>query len=350
MAIIKISIAEFISLQQNAVVIDVRSPLEFAKAHIPNAISVSLFTDEERAVVGTAYKKEGRQKAIKIGLTYYGNKMLPIVEKVEQILQEKKLTNTYPLIIHCWRGGMRSAAVAWLLDLYGFKIYTIVGGYKAYRKWVQLQFEKQYPLLVLGGYTGSGKTSILKALEAKNKSIIDLENLACHKGSAFGKLGMPDQPTQEMFENNLATALHELYTIKTPLIIWVEAESQRIGNVIIPNMLNAQIRNSRVIFIDIPFSERLQNIVAEYGIYDTQDLIDATKRIEKRLGGLETKNAINFLIEKDIKSCFEILLKYYDKWYIKSTENRDNPTQQIQQVVLPTTNAEANAKQLLELI
>ncbi|WP_323823994.1 rhodanese-like domain-containing protein, partial [Pseudomonas aeruginosa] len=172
-------------LAESHPVLDVRSPGEFEHAHIPGAYSLPLFTDEERKVVGTAYKKESREKAIKIGLKYFGKKMVKMVEEVENLQSSIKNLNNHSstvdktVLVHCWRGGMRSAGVAWLLDLYGFKVYSLVGGYKQYRKWVLEQFQKDYPITIIGGYTGSGKTELLSALAAKGTAIIDLEAIAC---------------------------------------------------------------------------------------------------------------------------------------------------------------------------
>jgi tRNA 2-selenouridine synthase len=213
---------------------------------------------------------------------------------------------------------MRSGAVAWLLDLYGFKVLQLIGGYKAYRNWALLQFEKAYPLKVLGGYTGSGKTEILLELKRRNKTVIDLEGLAHHKGSSFGALGQETQPSQEMFENKLAHALSSIEFIEEG--IWIEDESQRIGLVMIPLSFFTLLRNSVCYFIEIPFEERLNFITTGYGKFDKDSLMSATLRIQKRLGGLETKNAINHIIEGNIKDAFHILLKYYDKWYEKNTQ------------------------------
>ena len=191
MAIQKLTIEEFLKLSKQYPVLDVRSPGEYSHAHIPGAYSLPLFTNEERKVVGTAYKQQSREAAIKIGLDYFGVKMKKMVEEVEKIvcslkfvvedtpLQESQTANHKPqstniILVHCWRGGMRSAGVAWLLDLYGFKVYTLVGGYKAYRKWVLAQFEKEYNLKIIGGYTGSGKTLVLHELIKQNKTVIDL--------------------------------------------------------------------------------------------------------------------------------------------------------------------------------
>ena len=327
MPIQKLLIQDFLQLAQHNPVFDVRSPGEYNHAHIPGAYSLPLFTDEERAVVGTTYKQQSRQKAIKTGLDYFGPKMKNIVEDVEKIIASISQSTGKPpsggLGVHCWRGGMRSAGVAWLLDLYGFKVYTLVGGYKAYRKWVREQFEKEYPFKIIGGYTGSGKTLVLQHL-AQQHATIDLEALANHKGSAFGAMG--PQPTQEMFENLLANALGQQQTINNkPQTIWLEDESQRIGNLQIPMPLWNTMRKSPVYFLDIPFEERLDYITEEYSKVEKEKLVNSIIRIQKRLGGLETKNAINYLLEDNHKESFRILLRYYDKWYLKGLYNRENP-------------------------
>jgi tRNA 2-selenouridine synthase len=333
MAVQKITIEQFLELSSQYLVLDVRSPGEYQHAHIPGAYSLPLFTDEERKVVGTAYKQQSRQEAIKIGLDYFGMKMRKMVEEVERLIAERmkqagKQTHagnepTNNVLVHCWRGGMRSAGVAWLLDLYGFKVYTLVGGYKVYRKWVRDQFEKPCQLMIVGGYTGSGKTEVLHQLKKENLQVIDLEALAHHKGSAFGALGEPAQPTQEMFENLLAQDLSCLErSVKGN--IFIEDESQRIGLLKLPDPFWATMRKSNICFLDIPFEERLNYLTAEYGNYEKEKLVNAIIRIQKRLGGLETKTAIGYLVEDNYKECFRILLKYYDKWYAKGLYNRDN--------------------------
>lgn len=345
MAIQKIHIDEFLQLAKTNLLLDVRSPGEYQHAHMPGAKSLPLFTDEERKVVGTAYKQQSRQTAIKIGLDYYGGKMRTMVETVEGLLANNKVKNKpgeenselkNTVLVHCWRGGMRSAGVAWLLDLYGFKVYSLAGGYKKYREWARGQFEKDYALNIIGGYTGSGKTLVLEQLKSEGKAVIDLENIAHHKGSAFGALGEAPQPSQEMFENLLATELYEIaistcqgFTEKSEnvderKIIYVEDESQRIGQINLPNSFWKQMRESPISFLNIPFEERLNFLTEEYGKFDKEKLVNAVMRIQKRLGGLETKNAINYLLENNHKECFRILLKYYDKWYDKGLRNRDN--------------------------
>jgi len=345
MPVQKLPIADFLNLSQTSLLIDVRSPSEYAHAHIAKAINIPLFTDDERKIVGTNYKQQSRENAIKIGLDYFGPKMRSIVEQLEKIVAEKNKSDK-TILVHCWRGGMRSAGVAWLLDLYGFKVYTLIGGYKAYRGFIAEQFERQYNINIIGGYTGSGKTYLLQALSKYKKNIIDLEGMANHKGSALGGIDMPAQPTQEMFENLLGTALSKINN----QLVFIEDESQRIGNMILPNSFWATMRHSNVLFLNIPFEERLNFLVNEYGKLPTKELVAATMRIQKRLGGLETKNCINYLLENNIKEAFRILLTYYDKHYLKGLYNRENANDLIKLIEAKSVNANDNAALIFKTI
>jgi tRNA 2-selenouridine synthase len=334
LAIEKVHIDKFLELSSDYPVLDVRSPAEYKYAHIPDAISFPLFTDEERKVIGTAYKQQSRQEAIKIGLD----------EQAEAIANSKPRT----LLVHCWRGGMRSAAVAWLLDLYGFKVYTLSGGYKKFRHWVLDTFTLPLQLYILGGFTGAGKTKVLKELEKHGETVIDLESLANHKGSAFGNIGMPQQPSQEMFENMLASKLREGFDELGTSGIWLEDESQRIGQVNIPQQLWQIMRSSPIYFLDIGFEERLNYLEKEYGVLDKQRMAEAIERIRKRLGGLETKTSIQLLDENRIRDSFEILLKYYDKCYNKGLNQRDNLDNLLNKISADRVDAAVNAKKILK--
>lgn len=361
----RVAINEFLAECKNALVIDVRSPAEYNHAHLPGAISLPLFTNEERAVVGTKYKQVSRKDAIKVGLDYFGPKMRLMVEEVEKWIEKmnrrtgeqgisndegkgnsisnlehgtinsKLQTPNAKLFLYCWRGGMRSGAVAWLLNLYGFDVTVLAGGYKGFRHWVLQTNAYPYRLKLVGGYTGSGKTALLKTLAQRGEPIVDLEALAQHKGSAFGNIGMPQQPSQEMFENNLAWTLADQPAKANgtspeengdalPETIWLEDESQRIGQVNIPQPFWKNMRQSPVYFLDIPFEERLQNILADYGNLDRERMMAAIQRIAKRLGPLETKSALQFLQEGAVEESFRILLHYYDKHYRKGLYNRED--------------------------
>lgn len=343
----KINTSEFLNLAVNHPVFDVRSPGEYLHAHIPGAFNLPLFSDEERKVVGTAYKQEGKQPAIKYGLEFFGPKMITLIDDVKDVL---KKSSSSTILLHCWRGGMRSAAVAWLMDLYGFDVYLLEGGYKAYRQHVLAVFDLPLRMQIIGGYTGSNKTGMLHQLKQIGYEVIDLEHIALHKGSAFGGIDMEPQPTQEMFENKLAGIINQIHLLQEnneATDCWIEDESQRLGKLHIPHPFWNSMRQKTVYFLDIPFEERLKHIITCYGILDKEKLITAVIRIRKRLGPLESKNCINFLLEDNIPDAFRILLQYYDKTYRKSLQNRENPDAQIQTIGLESIDAIDNTQKLL---
>lgn len=343
MAFQPISIVEFLRLAALHPVLDVRSPGEYHHAHIPGAISLPLFDDEERKIVGTAYKQKSREVAIKIGLEFFGGKMRSIVEHVEHITEQ---CSDKTVLVHCWRGGMRSGAIAWLLDLYGFQVYTLQGGYKAFRNWVLQQFEKQYKLRILSGYTGSGKTEILHEMEKLGERILDLEGIAGHRGSAFGALGLPKQGSTEQFENKLALRLNELAQSEDQRPIWTESESSRIGDIYINHLFFDQMKHAEHVHIEVPLEARLKFIVEEYGGFDKEGLKAATLRIQKRLGHQEMRQVLDFLDQGDIYHAFEILILYYDRFYKKSTMFNSS----FIEIELAETDPKRNAKIILQKI
>ncbi|MEO6683316.1 MAG: tRNA 2-selenouridine(34) synthase MnmH [Ginsengibacter sp.] len=334
MPIEKTDIETFLKLSKEFPVLDVRSPGEFIHAHFPDAHSVPLFTDVQRKIIGTAYKKQSRKIAVEIGINYFSERMKSIqkeVIKITEARREKKTENSEAtsrqpaFLLYCWRGGMRSETVAWLLSLYGYDIYVLKGGYKTFRRWTLKQFEKEYQFKILGGYTGSGKTEVLKEIKKEGASVVDLEGLANHRGSSFGSLGQYAQPSQEMFENLLALELSRQVNghSVSEKTIWLEDESRHIGSVGFPQTFWKQMQNSPLYFIDIPFQERLNYIVNNYGNFDKEELTTCILNIQKRLGGLETKNALQFLGEGNVKGCFEILIRYYDKLYQNGLVKRE---------------------------
>ena len=305
---------EFIQHSQSLPIIDVRSPAEYGHAHIPNAINVPLFSNEERALVGTLYKKSGRDAAVLLGLEIVGSKLADFVRRAKKIAPQKEV------LVHCWRGGMRSGSFAWLLKTAGFSVNILEGGYKAYRNLVLDGLAVPHQFIILGGKTGSGKTDILKEIEKRGEQIIDLEALAHHKGSTFGAIGQLPQPSTEQFENLLYQKVRTLDTTKR---IWLEDESRNVGSCYIPQSFYNLMRASKVTFIDVPKHTRIERLVREYAFCEPQLLVDATERIKKRLGGQHHKAALDALAIQDYAAVADMMLTYYDKAYLYGLSQRD---------------------------
>ena len=325
------------ALELQLPIIDVRSPLEHEKGHIPGAKNIALFNNEERAHIGTVYKQQSKEQAIELGYTYVNPK------RDRFILDAAKVAPDGSVIIHCWRGGMRSQSFAEHLMDNGFKkVHVIEGGYKAYRNEVLDYFKTSLPLEIIGGYTGSGKTEILHELKKLGEQVIDLEGLAHHKGSAFGGIGQGEQPTTEQFQNNLFTEFSKLDLNKT---IWLEDESQNIGKAILPTLLFKQMRKADVLFLEIPKEERAKHLVSGYANFDDTLLGDSINRISKRLGGLRTQQALDFLAKKKFYEVALITLKYYDKYYLLGLQKKS--ALRIRKLKLASTNHHRNAKEIM---
>ena len=308
-----LSIHDLLNLPEKVQVLDVRTPAEFEHGHIPGAFNLPLFSNEERVQVGTTYKQVGREQAILLGFDLTGAKWSGFIKQALAIAPGKKIA------VHCWRGGMRSGAMAWALDLYGFEVYLLKGGYKHYRRWVRQQFENAYHLIVLGGMTGSGKTKILHQLRSAGEQIIDLEALAQHQGSSFGTMNKMVQPSQEQFENNLAS---DLMGLDDTRIIWVEDESITIGKRIIPNAIWYQMRAAKMIDLQVNREQRVTWLVQDYGCLNKDFLIECTERIGKRLGPEQTKQAVLAIAENRMEDFIRLVLVYYDKTYRTSLAKR----------------------------
>lgn len=309
----KVNTHQFLELSKNIPILDVRSPLEYAQGHIPGAISFPLFDNPERALIGTLYKNSGREAAILRGFEIVGPKLATFLKKATSLASHKQLN------VHCWRGGMRSGHMAWLFSQGGLTVNLLEGGYKAYRRYIREQFSCQGKLVILGGMTGSGKSEILRDLEERGEQFLDLERLANHKGSAFGALGQEMQPTNEQFENDIASKWLQ-FDFSRP--VWIEDESRSIGTVSIPDPLFHRMFSAPIVMVHLDRSIRIKRLVEEYGSFDESLLAQSLHKISEKLGGGREKIALSYLSAKDLTKVAEITLDYYDKAYTHAIKRK----------------------------
>ena len=304
-------------LEARGPLLDVRSPAEFAQGHIPGATNLPLFSNEERAAVGTAYKQQGRQEAVALGLERVGPRLAELGISLRRAMAGREPGAV--LRLHCWRGGMRSGSVAWLAGVFDLPVLLLEGGYKRYRRWALELFEQSWPLRVLAGRTGTGKTDLLLALAAQGGAMVDLEGLAHHRGSSFGGLGLPPQPSSEHYENRLALAL---WNLRSAAEIWLEAESAQVGRCRIPAGLWAQMKSAPAVEICRPMQERLDRLVAVYGHQGQEPLREATERIGRRLGPQRTAAALEAIACENWSEACRQMLDYYDRCYDHEVDQR----------------------------
>lgn len=301
---------DFLNSAQQGVIIDVRTPAEFELGHIVGAVNIPLFTNEERAVVGTIYKRTGHDQAVEKGLEFVGMRLADLVRQAKQVSAGR------PLFLYCWRGGMRSASVAWLFSTAGLEVTLLKGGYKAYRgSFEQILESAPFNMILVSGATGCGKTELLHRIEEYGEQVLDLEGIANHKGSVFGGFGQEPQPTTEHFINLLHTRIRQCDLSKP---IWCESESMLIGHVFLPQGLYNRMRQGIIVEVTMDIEQRLDRLVIEYGSFSTEMLIHSFTKIQKRLGNDKTQHAIAALNQGDVRAAARIALGYYDKAYAKS--------------------------------
>lgn len=306
---------DFLSLRRELPVADVRSEGEYQQGHIPEAVNIPILNDAERVVVGTAYKQVGQLAAIKEAFRLVGPRMVDIVTSAET------LALGHELIVHCWRGGMRSGNFCQFAGMMRIKTHQLAGGYKTYRRAAIESFGRDLPFIVLSGNTGSGKSEILRGLRNQGEQIIDLETLASHKGSVFGGLQMPPQPTTEQFQNTLFESILALDPSRR---IWVEDESLAIGRVYLPEAFWMTMSKSPVVEINMDRQSRVQRLMAEYATADRGEFIAAMEKISKRLGGQHLIAARSYVLADDMAAAIAILLTYYDKAYANGLRDKQN--------------------------
>ncbi len=311
----------------NGPLIDVRSPSEYYKGHMPNSINIPLFDNDERAIIGKVYKNNGREIAVKKGLTFVERKIETILNSIFECIENHKYTNHQNKLedsfirIYCARGGMRSLSIGWLLGKFKYNIIVLRDGYKNYRRWIINSFSNKYNLIVIGGKTGTGKTKLLKLLEKNGYQTVDLEGFASHRGSTFGGLGMKEQPTNEHFENMIG---EKLSSFKKNYPIFVEAESANIGKCKIPHELFNQMKSSKRIEIIRSESNRIDELISTYSIFKQNELEDSILRIKKRLGPQRTKIALKSIRERKWDMVCKTVLEYYDKCYEYEKIGKEN--------------------------
>lgn len=306
---------EFLKLRETLPVVDVRSEGEFAEGHIRSAINIPILNNSERVAVGTDYKQKGQAEAIRTGFRLVGPRLLDIID------QAKAITEKNEMIVHCWRGGMRSGNFCQFVGMAGMKTHQLKGGYKAYRQEALQSFKTPIKFVVLAGSTGGGKTEILQALANAGEQVIDLEQLASHKGSVFGGLMQKPQPTTEQFQNDL---FEKILTLDPGKRVWIEDESVAVGKIFLPLDFWQTMGRSPVVALSVEKDIRIQRLVNEYGSADKNEFLEAMTGITKKLGGQHFKAAKEKLLENDMAAVMDILLTYYDKAYRNGLEKKKN--------------------------
>lgn len=297
----------------NPLFIDLRSPVEYEAAHIPGALNIPLFEDDERALVGTIYRENSPESAIDEGFSLAAPKLPGIYRRI------KELSSKYNIVLYCWRGGMRSQAISQVLTMLGSNHYRLEGGFKSFRQYVLEFFSKPLTqeIVVLHGLTGVGKTDYLNRLRMEGLPALDLEGLAHNRGSVFGHIGMGRPTTQKQFDGELFFFCRKFRDWPR---IMVECESKRIGNVVLPETIFAAMERGRRVLLYDSMENRINRLIAAYALEENPDNLRALRasveRLQKHLGRRKTEDLLEALRERDYpRAVYTLLIDYYDPLY-----------------------------------
>lgn len=316
-----LSVERFLENRERYFVVDVRSPGEYVKAHIPGAQNIPLFTDEERALVGTAYWKEGTDRAKLVGLSIVSPRLPRMVETILEAAAGREV------VLYCWRGGMRSRSVISIMEALGFPAWQLIGGYKAFRRQVVKYFHNtrlNIPVFVLNGLTGVGKTRMIQTLLGMGAPALDLEGIANHRGSAFGAVGLGEPRSQKDFDALLFLALSDLKD--APYLI-VEGEGKRIGPVIVPDFLYEAMRQGPHILLETSLAIRVRRILQEYygQLDNTEALVQAVLSLQKKMGREACEALAAQIRQGDLEAAARTLCTdYYDLYYRDSKQKKSH--------------------------
>ncbi|SHJ53881.1 tRNA 2-selenouridine synthase [Dethiosulfatibacter aminovorans DSM 17477] len=303
---------------ENAIFIDVRTEMEYEESHIPNSINIPLFTNEERKEIGTAYKQESVDQARRLGVKYASRKMNETFEK----LLELRGDHNQRLVAYCARGGYRSTFFSTAFSSIGISVLKMKGGYKAYRKYVMETlpiYNDEVEYIVVHGNTGTGKTDILKNLREKGLDVLDLEGAANHRGSLLGSIGLGECKSQKQFESNI---LEQMSAFKTDHV-YVEAESRRIGKVMVPKYIHEKMRDGKHIFVSGDIDYRVGIIKKDYIARENwkEESMEALDTLLKYMDKSRVAELKDSLEKGDVDGVIKkLMLEYYDPMYMNKSD------------------------------
>jgi tRNA 2-selenouridine synthase len=314
--------AEQLITLKDPLVIDVRSPCEHEAERLPGSKNIPLLSNEERAIIGTIYKEDGEVIARRHALKLIAPKIPSIIDDICAL----RTLHSQATVVYCWRGGLRSESVASLLSMAGIDCFRLQGGYKSWRGVVRRELDSdKYDFIpvVLHGLTGVGKTELLKELESRSGKVLDLEQLASHRGSAFGGMGLPQQPTQKNFDAEIWKKLREF----GKNVVFMEAESRRVGRISLPDCVFSRINTGAAVLVTGSLEKRVERILTDYFATNEpnqlEEALDRLTGLKESIGARKISEIKKTVLSGDLHAAVRMLLvEYYDPLYMKQIRSR----------------------------